>query len=159
MIRVIVKEDLPSCLEIFHLGYETVAIEFGLTEENCPDIGRASLPFHKLISEYENGTMMFAYLANGGMVGFLGMKMLDSETCGLDDIIVLPAYRRKGYGTELLAFCIQKAREIGAKKIRLGMIDNNKKLRKWYEDHGFVNVGYKQYNGTPFTVGKMECIL
>lgn len=53
MIRSVNKEDLKNCLEIFHKGYETVANEFNLTEENCPDRGRASLPYSKLRDEFE----------------------------------------------------------------------------------------------------------
>lgn len=77
MIKKINKSQLPACLEVFHSGYETVAIEFGLTEENCPDRGRASLPFNKLVAEFEKGTMMFGYFTDNKIVGFLGMKMLD----------------------------------------------------------------------------------
>lgn len=40
MIKPIKEEELFESLEIFHRGYETVAAEFGLTEENCPDRGR-----------------------------------------------------------------------------------------------------------------------
>jgi len=151
--------DLPACLSIFHRGYETVAIEFGLTEENCPDRGRASLPMEKLIAESESGTAMFGYYVGDELVGYLGMKMMGMGVCGLEDIIVLPEHRHNGYGKELLEFCKRKARELGAGKIRLGMIDGNRRLRKWYEDNGFVNIGYKKYEGAPFTVGKMECIL
>ena len=158
MINPISKSDLPACLNIFHRGYETVAIEFGLTEDNCPDRGRASLPLEKLLSEFESGTAMFGCYAGDALVGYLGMKMMGG-VCGLEDIIVLPEYRRSGYGKELLDFCKRRAKALGAVKIRLGMIDDNKRLRKWYEDNGFVNVGYKKYPGAPFTVGKMECTL
>ncbi len=159
MIRDISKSELPACLNIFHRGYETVAVEFGLTEENCPDRGRASLPMEKLIASFETGTSMFGYFIDETIVGYLGIKMIDAETCGLDDIIILPEYRQNGYGKELLVYCKQKAKEWGASKIRLGMIDDNKRLRKWYEDNGFVNVGYKNYEGAPFTVGRMEYML
>jgi len=50
MIKPIV--DLVNCLEVFQRGNETVVIEFDLTEENCPDRGRASLPYesdHKIL--------------------------------------------------------------------------------------------------------------
>jgi len=157
MIKPITESDLPDCLSIFHRGYETVAVEFGLTEGNCPDRGRASLPMEKLASEFEGGTAMFGYYVGEKMVGYLGMKMMGTEICGLDDIVVLPEHRQNGYGNKLLDFCKQKAREFGAGKIRLGMIDDDRRLRKWYEDNGFVNVGYKKYEGAPFTVGKMEC--
>jgi ribosomal protein S18 acetylase RimI-like enzyme len=156
MIKPIAKPGLPACLNIFHRGYETVAAEFGLTDENCPDRGRASLPMEKLIAEFESGTAMFGYFIGDEMVGYLGMKMMGG-VCGLEDIVVLPEYRRNGYGKALLDFCKQRAKESGAEKIRLGMIDDNRQLRNWYEDNGFFNVGYKNYAGAPFTVGKMEC--
>ncbi len=159
MIKPIDKRDLPACLNIFHNGYETVAIEFGLTEENCPDRGRASLPMEKLISEFEDGTAMFGYFIGDKIVGYLGIKVIDAGVYGLNDIIIIPEYRGNGYGKELLNFCKQKAKEFGASKVRLGMIDDNKRLRKWYEDNGFVNIGYKKYEGAPFTVGRMECTL
>ena len=56
-------------------------------------------------------------------------------------------------------FARKKAKELGAVKIRLGMIDDNKRLKKWYKKNGFSNIGYINYDGAPFTVGRMECIL
>jgi GNAT superfamily N-acetyltransferase len=158
MIKQIIKSDLPSCLEVFHRGYETAAIEFGLTEDNCPYRGRASLPLDSLISEFRNGTLMYGYFLEDKMVGFLGLK-IDDGTCKLNDIIILPEYRQKGYGKELLDFCKIKALELGAGKIILGMIDDNRKLKSWYIKNGFINVGSKRYEKAPFTVGLMEHIL
>ena len=159
MIISIDRNDLPACLEILHIGYETIAEEFGLTEKNCPDRGRASLPFEKLVADFENGTMMFGYYANEKLVGFLGMKMHDNGVLTLDDIVILPGYRKRGYGKELLDHCRKSAKELGAAKIQLGMIDDNKRLKRWYEENGFVNIGYVNYDEAPFTVGRMECLV
>ena len=159
MIKAVLKSELSDCLKVLHEGYETVAIEFGLTDENCPDRGHASLPYDKLLTDFENETLMFGYFCEDKIIGFLGMKVRDNGICNIDDIVVIPEYRHKGYGKELLSFSKQKARELGAVKIVLGMIEDNKVLRKWYEDNGFINIGYKKYEGAPFTVGKMECKL
>ena len=159
MIRAITKDELHACLDIYHEGYETVAIEFGLTEENSPDRGRASLPYHKLLTMFESGTLMYAYYINDIPIGILAMRFFESGVCGLDDIIVLPEHRHKGFGLELLNYCKQKAKELGASKVRLGMIDDNKTLRLWYENNGFINVELINYDGAPYTVGKMECPL
>lgn len=156
MIKQIIKSDLVSCLEVFHLGYETVAIEFGLTEENCPDRGRANLPFDKLVSEFENGTLMFGYFLEDKIVGFVSIKIDNNGVCKLNDIIILPEYRQKGYGKELLDFCIIKALELGADRITLGMIDDNQKLKNWYVKNGFINIGFKKFEKAPFMVGYME---
>lgn len=159
VIKQIVKSDLLSCLEVFHCGYETVAIEFGLTEENCPYRGRANLPFDKLISEFENGTLMYGYFLEDKIVGFLGLKIDNNGVCKLNDIIILSEYRQKGYGKELLDFCKIKALELGADKITLGMIDDNERLKNWYVKNDFINVGFKKFEKAPFTVGFMEHLL
>lgn len=157
MIEPIKKSDLLSGLMVFHRGYETVAEEFGLTEDNCPDRGRASLRYEKLLSEYENDTLIFVYKVDEKIVGILCLNNVGDGSCKLNDIVVLPEYRHHGYGSELLAFCKLKAKELGARKIALGMIDDNQKLKNWYKKNGFVNVGYKKYDRAPFTVGYMEC--
>lgn len=157
MIKQIVRSDILSCLNVFHCGYETIAIQFGLTEENCPDRGRANLPLSKLVSEFENGTLMYAYFLCDKIVGYLGFIVNDTGICKLNDIIVLPEYRHKGYGKELLDFCKMKAHELGASKITLGMIDDNQKLKDWYIKNSFNGVGFKKYENAPFTVGYMEC--
>lgn len=159
MIKPIVKSDLITCLEVFHRGYETVANEFGLTKENCPDRGRASLPFNKLVSEYEDGTLMFGYYLENKIIGFIGLKIVGNGVCKLDDIIILPEFRQEGFGKELLEFCKRKANELGAIKITLGMIDDNQRLKNWYIKNGFINVGLKKYDKAPFMVGFMECTL
>lgn len=155
MIKPIKEEDLFESLEIFHRGYENVAAEFGLTEDNCPDRGRASLPYHKLLSEFESGTLMYGYFVGGKLAGFLSIKILE-DRCKLEDIIILPEYRSKGYGTRLLDFCKEKTLELGIRKVVLGMIDDNALLREWYVKNGFINTGYKKYENAPFTVGYME---
>ena len=157
MIRPITEKDLHDCLNIIHKGFETAAIELGLTDENCPDRGGASLPYEKLRDEFE-ALLMFAYYENDKPVGFLAMRY-DGDTCVIRNIVVLPEHRHNGYGLELLQFCKQKAKEFGAHKVKLGMMDDNKRLKKWYEDNGFETVEYKNYDGAPYTVGYMQCIL
>lgn len=159
MIKRIIKSDLLECLEVFHRGYESVAVEFGLTEENCPDRGRASLTFDKLVSEYESNTLMFGYFLDKKIVGFIALEAKGNGVCKLNDIIILPEYRQKGIGKELLEFCKSKALELGANKVTLGMIDDNQFLGNWYIKNGFINVGYKKFDKAPFTVGYMECSL
>ena len=159
MIKAITKADLPSCIEIFHNGYESVAIEFGLTLDNCPDRGRSRLPLSKLISEFENGVMMFGYYYKNELIGYLGLKIKEKTICKINDIIILSEHRNKGYGKELLDFAKSKAKEFGATKISLGMIDDNKTLKNWYIANGFMNVGYKKFDKAPYIVGYMECVL
>ena len=41
-------------------------------------------------------------------------------------------------------------------KINIGIVEENKVLRKWYESFGFVHTGTKKFDFFPFTCGYME---
>ena len=40
MIRNVRKEDLPECVQVIRRSHQTVADEFGFTEENVPGMWR-----------------------------------------------------------------------------------------------------------------------
>ena len=50
----------------------------------------------------------------------------------------------------------QMKKELGFGKMKLSIVEENKVLRKWYEDHGFVHVGTKKFDFFPFTCGYLE---
>ena len=62
-------------------------------------------------------------------------------------VIVSPEIRGKGYGRKMLELAIDYAKkEFGAKKITLGVFENNPKAQHCYESLGFVPVSPKTVN-------------
>lgn len=59
----------------------------------------------------------------------------------LDGICVDPAARGRGLGTALLAAASAKARCVGARAVRLSVVDSNPRARALYERHGFRPAG------------------
>ena len=59
----------------------------------------------------------------------------------LDGICVDRAARGRGIGTSLLSAADDKARRIGARTVRLSVVDVNPRARALYERHGFTPVG------------------
>ena len=53
--------------------------------------------------------------------------------------------------TNLLINVINK----GCKLINIGIVEENKQLRKWYEQNGAVHTGTKKFDFFPFTSGYM----
>jgi ribosomal protein S18 acetylase RimI-like enzyme len=155
MIRSVSESELSECLKIIQAAYIPVAERFGLTDDNCPDSGRATLKFESLLQEYENGELMFIYCDDGRICGYLGMCR-NGEVLKIDDIVVLPAYQGKGIGSNMLSFAKNYARDCGCIKLRLGMINNNTELKNWYRKHGFETVELIQYPNAPFVTGYME---
>ncbi len=158
MIINITKELLQTCLNVLTLSYEAGAIAFGQTEQNCPYRGRTRLPLEKLEEEFNNECLMYAYLINDEMVGFLSLSIF-GDTLGINDIAILPTFQNKGFGSELLFFAKNKAKELNCVKIRLGMINDNLQLKKWYERYGFNTVRLRKYEAVSYTVGTMELYL
>lgn len=59
-----------------------------------------------------------------------------STTLYLEDVFVLPAYRRRGIGTALLRHCIQLAHERGCERMEWTCLDWNSKAQAVYEQIG-----------------------
>ena len=152
------KDKLNICLEIIYMSFITVADEFGLTKNNCPN-HTAFMSIEKLKKQYENGTDMFMYNHNGANVGYFSLS--DNRECvELNNLSVLPEYRHLGIGKEMVEYAKNYAiNYTNAKRITIGIIEDNAVLKCWYETLGFIHKGTKQFDSLPFTVGFMELIL
>lgn len=74
-------------------------------------------------------------------------------------VIVDDNLRGKGYGKQMLQLAIQKARqEFGARKITLGVFDNNPSALHCYKSVGFIVTGTDTYliDGEEWTGKEME---
>ena len=64
-------------------------------------------------------------------------------------------YRHFGIGKKLLEHAYETAKAQGCKTINIGIVEENTKLRKWYEQNGAVHTGTKKFDFFPFTCGYM----
>ena len=95
------------------------------------------------------------------IVGHIMLRYPDSSKTVIrfGFIIVDDNLRGKGYGKQMLQLAIQKARqEFGAKKITLGVFDNNPSAFHCYESVGFKVIGTDSYliDGEEWTGKEME---
>ena len=157
MIKPIEEKYLEECLSVIHAAYLPVALQFGITEQNCPYRAHASLPLGELRRQLERGDFMYGYFLEHIIVGFISFSKT-GDVIKFNDLVVLPEYRHNGYGAELLDFLKEQAAAHGARKIMLGMIDENTILKDWYIKNGFTTTGTKRFGGAPFTVGYMEWV-
>lgn len=154
-IRRIGREELPACVRVIREGFGTVAAEFGLTQENCPSNG-AFLTLERLEQAYEQGNLMFGLFAGAELAGFAQLAKAGRKVYELEKLAVLPRYRHEGFGAALLGYARGQAKALGAKKLTIGIIEENTVLKQWYLNHGFIKTGTKRFESLPFTVGLME---
>lgn len=100
---------------------------------------------------------MYAYYDdNGKIIGYYSLELQDNNQCELNNLCVLPQYRHKHIGANLIEDACTKAKREGYKKINIGIVEENIVLRKWYEENGFIHIGTKKFDFFPFTCGYME---
>lgn len=157
MIKEVNEKDIAECVKIIRESFATVANEFGFTAENAPRFTAFAttedrLKWH-LLGEHRP---MYAYYDEGAIVGYYSLLLQDNNECELNNLCVIPAYRHKGIGEALLMDAFKMARELDCVKVKIGIVEENKVLRKWYETFGFVHVGTQKFDFFPFTCGYME---
>lgn len=157
-IQEIVDEvSLLDSLMVIKDSFITVAREYNLTEENCPS-NPAFTDLEKLKKMKDKGIGMFGLFEERNQIGFVAIEKAD-DVFYIERLSVLPAYRHEGYGKLLLDFVFNRVKVNGAKKVSIGIVNENSVLKNWYELYGFIETGLKKYDHLPFTVCFMEKVV
>lgn len=157
MIKKVEEQDIAECVKVIKESFATVAKEFGFTVENAPRFTAFAttedrLKWH-LIEEHRP---MYAFYDKEVIVGYYSLLMQGNQECELNNLSVIPAYRHQGIGEELLKHAFKLAQELNCNKINIGIVEENKVLRKWYESFNFVHISTQKFDFFPFTCGYME---
>ncbi len=153
-IRRIMRSELSAALSLIHDAFGTVAKEFSLTADSCPTNG-AFMPLSRLERDFDAGEAMYGCFVGENPVGFIQLVKKSEDVCELEKLAVSPQHRHRGIGAALVAYAKARARELGCTALCVGIIQDNERLRLWYEKHGFVSTGTKRFPHLPFTVGFM----
>jgi len=159
MIREMKREEIPECVELIRRSFLTVAEEFGFTVENAPRFTAFAISEERLRWQLdEDCRPMFVYVddATGKICGYFSLAMQDNGACELNNLAVLPEFRHQKIGEKLLAHAFSYAHDIGCSMVNIGIVEENQRLRKWYEKHGCVHIGTKKFDFFPFTCGYLQ---
>ncbi|MBE7057210.1 MAG: GNAT family N-acetyltransferase [Ruminococcaceae bacterium] len=156
MIKELNPDHISECVQVIKESFLTVAEEFSLTDNNAPRF-TAFAATEERISWHLHGEHrpMYAYYENHKIIGYYSLALQDSNECELNNLCVLPAFRHKGIEAKLLTHAFQVAKEQGLTKMNIGIVEENKRLRDWYETFGFVHTGTEKFEFFPFTCGYM----
>ena len=163
MIKQLGQKDLQIASEVIRASFATVAKDMNLTEENCPRHTSFITTPERLQNHLDWGWLLYGLYdeeCEEKLVGYVSLSNESNESekiYELHNIGVLPEYRHKNYGKQLLEHCKTKVRELNGDKIILSMIEENTVLKNWYISNGFIHTGTKKFDSMPlFTVGYME---
>ena len=134
IIRLIEKKDNPQIAKV---------IRSVLEDFNVPKVGTAYADV-SLDSMYENyqkpKAVYFVVEENYKIIGGAGVAQLDNfegNVCELQKMYFLPEARGKGIGTQMMEFCLAKAREFGFEKCYLETMEYMTNAQKLYKQTGF----------------------
>ena len=175
MIREITKEEIRESVRVITESFMTVADELGFTAENAPRFTAFATTEDRLMyqmdiekrpmygffsdEESDDGSGDNAGSGSGKMLGYYSLAKQSDTEWELNNLCVLPEHRHDGIGDLLLQDAFKRARELGAVKLNIGIVEENVRLRKWYESKGFMHLGTKKFDFFPFTCGYMEKML
>ena len=157
MIRKVNEQELSNCVNVIKESFITVANDFGLTIENAPRFTAFATTEDRLKWHFlgENRPM-YVFFDKDTIVGYYSLLLQENNECELNNLCVIPTYRHQGIGEELLKNAFEVAKEFGCETMNIGIVEENKVLRTWYETFGFVHVGTKIFDFFPFTCGYMK---
>lgn len=157
VIKEVSEKDIAECVQVIRDSFLTVANEFGFTAENAPRFTAFAITEDRLKRHLlEEHRPMYVFCDKDTIAGYYSLFLQDNNECELNNLCVLPAYRHKGIGAELLGHAFSNAKELNCRKINIGIVEENKALRKWYESFGFVHTGTEKIDFFPFTCGYMK---
>src|SRR4030042_322223 len=148
------EHDLKSSVEVIRDSFRTVAVEFKLTQDNCPT--HPSLITLDKLLELEKKARLFGLFLANMQVGFVAIEKADGTLYYMDKLAVIPEYRHKGCGRKLVEFVLDDVKEHKGERVALGMINESMVLKDWYRQLGFKETGTKNFEHLPFTVCFME---
>lgn len=154
LIRDAREEDISEIVSVIRAAFKTVADDFGFNEENSPRFTASydrKIRYHLLV---ENRPMR-VYIKDGKIIGYYSLAISD-DNVELNNLSVLPEYRHKGIGERLVEDCFEEVLKNGKHKVKIGIVEENTVLKKWYEGFGFEHKGTEKYDCFLFTCGYME---
>ncbi len=88
-------------------------------------------------------------LVGDSISGCYHFEQVDASTCYVGMITVDPDLQAMGFGKELLADTVARAKAAGAKELKLAVLDGRNELISYYERRGFKLTGKVE----PFQTG------
>ena len=108
MIKPLDPSEFALAASVIRASFATVAKDFGITEQSCPQyVGFVTTP-EKLQTHHNWGWLMYGLYENERLVGYASISKETAGAYEIHNLAVLPDYRHKGYGRLLLDFSIKR---------------------------------------------------
>ena len=154
-IRRCTKQDVQILTDTIRQSFLTVAKRFGLNEENAPR-HPSNCTADWIERDMSRGVVYFVIDTENGIVGCVALERANPEVCYLERLAVLPGHRTHGFGKALVNYALSQAKDLGSRRVDIGIIAQDAALKGWYKKIGFVEGESKEFSHLPFRVTFMS---
>ena len=155
-IRPIRADEAALCAGVIRRSFQTVADTFGLTAENAPRFTAFAVTPERIGRQLAEGRPVIGTFEGADLAGCCSLHDLGGGLWELNHLCVLPERRHGGLGGALLRDAFERARALGCVRMTIGIIEENRVLKRWYESYGFIPAGTRKFDFFPFTCGYLE---
>jgi ribosomal protein S18 acetylase RimI-like enzyme len=145
---------MRTLVDVIRRACATVAKRFALTPQNCPKTA-AFYTMDRLRADLDRGVQYYLLEDNTEACGCVALENAKPGVCYLERLAVLPEHRSKGFGTALVRHAFAEAMAMGIRRIEIGIIAEDTRLKQWYRRFGFELTGTKTFDHLPFLVAFM----
>lgn len=149
------EQELTVCVNVIRESFATVAEQFRLTKENAPT-NPAFIEIRHLQKMRDKGVAMFGVFCETKQIGFVAIERYEPTVFYMERLAVLPEYRHKGYGRQIVEYVVKYVADQGGKTVLIGVIGNHEILKSWYRELGFTEINTKRFAHLPFPVCYMK---
>ncbi|WP_044418336.1 GNAT family N-acetyltransferase [Halarcobacter anaerophilus] len=144
-------EDAKILSSIISESNKDVANEFGLNINNAAK-HPSFCTKEWVISDFEKGEEYFLYFKDNLPVGCVAFENPRAGVAYLNRLCVLREFRHHNIGKELVWFIFDYAKRKDIKRLSIGIIAKNTRLKNWYLNLGFKEGDTKTFFYLPFDV-------
>lgn len=147
------ESDLSDVVQVLNRAHGTVAKQFGFTRETNPS-NNAFIDADTLKAQLHTGINLYGMKVDEELVGCIAVEKsgIEIDTYYIEKVSVLPEYRHRGHGVELMDFATELIQGAGGHFVSIALIDSHSTLKSWYLSQGFEQTGVKSYEHLPFSV-------
>ena len=139
VLRKATYDDIPTLVTIIHTAFEQYR---GRLE---PPSGAHRETVQSIATYLQQGHAVLALL-NDQAVGCICYHQ-EGEHVYFGRLSVLPAFRQHGVGLALIAYVEQRAQDLGAQRVQIGVRIALPHLQAYYERLGYHVVRYETHEG------------
>jgi len=149
------EQELTVSINVIRKSFATVAEQFNLTKEKAPT-NPAFIEMRHLQKMRDKGIAMFGVFCETIQIGFVAIERNELTDFNMERLAVLPEYRHKGYGRQIVKYVTEYVADQGGKSVLIGVIGDHEILKSWYRELGFIEFNTKRLAHLPFPVCYMR---